>query len=330
MARLSSPALSAARRPVLTDAPAGGDLFPFFFHYQWSSFVTSTQAEPVLFQPVLLIQHGATADLLDSGQFPYLYNDDGKGLQLREARGDEISMEQDDPGLHAGCTYSNIKTGQKEIHDAGSVPYQITAFDFGTSDVHYEALAASRENARAFGMTLLKNGECLPFDARGLRMANYIYGKWAGHQSPYIGSARRLELLSINPTDLEYHNFTHVFFSCDSLPLVISVARWRPYVNEIALADLWIQPGDAIVLPPKVFPPPPPPGTPYEQRRRIIVDLHGNRNSALACWSVEQRDSLHTTTILATDTVMRAEATRPHYHEERHATRHVSRPLICL
>lgn len=290
--------------------------------------MTDTQAKPVLFQPVLLIEHGASADLLDSAQFPYLYNDDGKGLQLSVARGDEISIEHDDPGLHAGCVYTGIKTGQKEIHDEGSLPYQITTFDFGASEVHYEALAATRENARAFGMTLLKNGECLPFDARGLRMANYTYGKWAGHQSPYIGSARRLELLSINPTDLEFHDFMHVFFSCDSLPLVISVARWRPYVNEIALADLWIQPGDALVLPPKVFPPQPPPGTPYEQRRRIIVDLHGNRNSALACHSVEQRDSLNTTTILATDSVMRAEATRPHYHEERHATRHLSRPLI--
>jgi len=35
---------------------------------------------------------------------------------------------------------------------------------------------------------------------------------------------------------------------------VISVARWRPYVREIALADLWIAPGDAVILPPRRFP----------------------------------------------------------------------------
>ena len=290
--------------------------------------MTSTEAEPVLFQAALFMQHGKSADLLDSRQFPFLYNDDGKGMQLCEPRGKQISVAPDDPDLHAGFTYNNIKSRPKDIHDADRQPYQITAFDFGAAEVHYEALEATRENARAFGMTLLKNGECLPFDARGLRIADYTYGKWAGHQSPYIGMERRLELLTANPTDLEYHNFTHVFFSSDSLPLVISVARWRPYLHQIALADLWLQPGDALVLPPKVFPAPPPPGTPKEQLRRLIVDLHGNRNSAFACWSVNNRASLLTSTILATDTVMAAEATRPHYHEESNPTRHVCRPRI--
>ena len=155
-------------------------------------------------------------------------------------------------------------------------------------------------------------------------MSDFLYGKWAGHQSPYLGKGRGRELLTINPTDLEYHNFPHVFFSHGKLPLVISVARWRPYVNEIALADLWIAPGDAIVLPPKVAPVPPN-GSCDEDPRRLILDMHGNRNSALACWSSSSAagdSALLTTTILANEAAMMADATKPHYHEEKNPSMH--------
>jgi hypothetical protein len=107
------------------------------------------------------------------------------------------------------------------------------------------------------------------------------------------------------------------------VPLVISVARWRPYVAEIALADLWVMPGDAIVLPPKLMPPPPEPGTPYSAAWRIVCDLHGNRNSAFACWFDDRKASVKTTTILGNAQVFAAEATKPHYHEETKPTRHV-------
>ena len=172
-------------------------------------------------------------------------------------------------------------------------------------------------------MTLLRCGQSIPFQYDGLVRAKYEYSKWAAHQSPYLEPSRRRELLTWNPTDLEYHAFAHVFFSQDkSLPLVISVARWRPYVNEIFLADLWVAPGDALVLPPKFFPPKPPQDASVDQLRRLIVDLHGNRNSALACWFDRSRSTLTTETILANPVVMADELTKPHYHEEVTGTRH--------
>ena len=95
-------------------------------------------------------------------------------------------------------------------------------------------------------------------------------------------------------------------------------------MNEIALADLWIAPGDAIVLPPKVAPVPPN-GSCDEDPRRLILDMHGNRNSALACWSSSSAagdSALLTTTILANEAAMMADATKPHYHEEKNPSMH--------
>jgi hypothetical protein len=60
-----------------------------------------------------------------------------------------------------------------------------------------------------------------------------------------------------------------------------------------------------------------------DQLRRLIVDLHGNRNSALACWFDRSRSTLTTETILANPVVMADELTKPHYHEEVTGTRHV-------
>lgn len=214
------------------------------------------------FDPVAFISGSAPKALLDCQQYPYLHNENGRGWQLSSPDGTLIELSPDAPELDAGIRYEGIEHRQREVKRADGSAYAITEFDFHRHEVEYEALPATRVNAQAFGMTLLKNGECLPFDFPNLDMTEYCYGKWAGHQSPYLGPERMLELLSFNPTDLEYHNFPHVFFSNDALPLVISVARWRPYVGEIALADLWIAPGDALVLPPKVKPAMPPPGTP--------------------------------------------------------------------
>jgi hypothetical protein len=137
----------------------------------------------------------------------------------------------------------------------------------------------------------------------------YTYGVFAGHQSPYIGSDRNRELLSVNATDLEYHAFPHFFCSQDSLPLVISVARWRAAAREIALADLWVPSGNILYVPPKTF------STNY-------VDMHGNRNSAYACWGIDGKSSLQTETALGNDKVFSAPATKPHYHEEKRPTVH--------
>lgn len=281
------------------------------------------EPQTIELKPVLFIKDGECEPLRDSKAYPFLINQGGKGRQSDRPEGALITMAPIDPARDLGTKYTKISHSPKEIQSTPPYPsYWITAFDFHAKEVAYQALPATKETVLAFGMTLLKAGECVRFPYDGLVMTQYTYGKWAGHQSPYIEVDRRLDLLTINATDLEYHNFAHVFFSQDSVPLVISVARWRPYVNEIALADLWVAPGDAIVLPPKLMPPAPEPGTPYDVARRIVLDLHGNRNSAFACWPDRHKPSLSTTTILANAAGMSAPDTKPHYHEEPAATRH--------
>ncbi|WP_329956541.1 hypothetical protein [Collimonas humicola] len=276
---------------------------------------------PNIFDPIVFILDGSPIPLPDARTNPYLYNHQGHPQHLRDPKGVLIEMAAENPDLERGTRYTNISHREKPVPDAS---YSVTLFDFKAKEVHYEALRATPETARAFGMTLLRNGECIRFEYEGLVCSKYTYGKWAGHQSPYLEAARRRELLTCNPTDLEFHDFPHVFFSQDSHPLVISVARWRPYVNEISLADLWLAPGDAIVLPPKVFPSPPRPGASYAEAKRKIVDLHGNRNSAFACWSDPAKPTLLTETILANAALMASAAAAPHYHEEVTPTRHAT------
>jgi hypothetical protein len=103
-------------------------------------------------------------------------------------------------------------------------------------------------------------------------------------------------------TDLEYHGCPHVFCSQDSLPLVTTVARWRPERKEIYLADLWVKPEDLLYITPKVFNP-------------NCIDMHNNRNWALACSSRHDRTSIYTNTTLDPDVM-------PSYHSENHATVH--------
>src|ERR1700754_4024642 len=276
---------------------------------------------PNVFDPVAFIFEGSATPLPDVEGKRYLFNACGTPKFFSGPKGTPIELAPDDPDLELGTRYTGIGHVRKTVPD--DPPYDITLFDFRQDEVHYEALHATCESAQAFGMTLLRSGQSIPFQYDGLVRAKHEYSKWAAHQSPYLGPSRRRELLSWNPTDLEYHAFAHVFFSQDkSLPLVISVARWRPYVNEIFLADLWVAPGDALVLPPKFFPPKPPQDASVDQLRRLIVDLHGNRNSALACWFDRSRSTLTTETILANPVVMAGELTKPHYHEEVTGTRH--------
>lgn len=96
------------------------------------------------------------------------------------------------------------------------------------------------------------------------------------------------------------------------LPLVISVARWRPAKREILLADLWVKPGHCLFIPPRKY-------------SAEYIDMHGNRNSAFACWGHDEKHSLQTETTLGDEKVFEAEATRPHYHAEKRPTVH-SRP----
>ncbi|PAJ79177.1 hypothetical protein [Burkholderia ubonensis] len=272
-------------------------------------------------EPVLFIENGE-AYSLDCKQFPYLYNNQGRCEQYAEPKGSEIALAPDDPQLDMGAKYSGIDWREKRIptRDGG---YMIKAFDFHAELVEYQPLRATQATAQAFGMTLLRAGECIRFEYDGLVCRQYKYGQWASYQSPYLEFGRRRELLTYNPTDLEYHDFPHVFFSRHrSLPLVISVARWRPYAHEISLADVWLAPGDALVLPPQRFPEPLPPGASKHDAWMAVANLHGNRNAALACRFQGGEAGLLTETILGNAEVMQAPATRPHYHEEQTPTRH--------
>ena len=160
---------------------------------------------------------------------------------------------------------------------------------FAEASVVYEPMRATREAAAAFGMTLVEPGQCVPLGAKGpgFAAAQYEYGVFAGHQSPYLGTGNRL--LSIVCTDLEHHDFPHVFASIDTLPLVISVGRFLPEERLLFLADLWVRPGDALYVSPK-------PDVPHAR----CIDLHNNRNAARACWGDIGRDTLRTHTFLQT------------------------------
>ncbi|UUQ62968.1 hypothetical protein NLK61_16915 [Pseudomonas fuscovaginae UPB0736] len=272
------------------------------------------------FNSISFIEDGAEQPL-DTHKFPFLYNDQGLAVPCREPRGKLIELAPTRPELALGHRYEGISEKTRQVQTACS-SYEITEFDFHAKEVYYQPLWATEETAQAFGMTLLRSGECIRFEYEQLMIAQYTYGKWAGHQSPYLGPARQRELLNYNPTDLEYHNFAHVFLArYTRLPLVISVARWRPCVNQIELADLWVKPGDALVLPPQKYPEKPPAGA---DKYLTVVDMHGNRNSALACWFQGEEDCLLTETILATPELMDSETGRPHYHEEKTPTRHES------
>lgn len=272
------------------------------------------------FNNVSFIEDGPQ-EPLDTRNFPFIYNDHGLLIPSAEARGERIGLSPIKPEQALGHKYEGIGRTTREVQTSGS-PYEITEFDFHAKEVYYKPLWATKETAQAFGMTLLRSGECIRFEYEQLMLAQYTYGKWAGHQSPYLGPARQRELLTYNPTDLEFHDFAHVFAArYTRLPLVISVARWRPYVSQIELADLWVRPGDALVLPPKTYPAKPPSGT---DAHLAIVDMHGNRNSALACWFQDGEECLLTETILAIPALMDSAKGRPHYHEEKTPTRHES------
>lgn len=157
--------------------------------------------------------------------------------------------------------------------------------------VPFEPLWATRTVAAAFGITLVEPGQCVELSSpyQQLTEIQYEYGVFAGHWSPYQDTSDRL--LSVVCTDLEHHDFPHVFAATDpDLPLVTSVGRYWPALGKLRLADLWVPPHSALYIPPK----PAIPGQP-------CIDLHNNRNSALACWGNIKRSSVHTTTLLFQD-----------------------------
>jgi hypothetical protein len=263
------------------------------------------------FDGVVFIIDGVAVDV--PADTKYLCNKDGLSVYSATPQGKQIPVTPEDPSLSLGRQYRGITFTEKEMGAGTEGAYKLAEFDFKSAPdpVVYQPLWAHADprNTQAFGFTLVRNGECVPFSYDGMIDSPYTYGVYAGFQSPYIGSDRSRELLKVNASDLEHHAFPHVFCSIDTVPLVTSVARWRPSRQEIWLADLWVEPGDLLFLPPKVY-------------SDEYTDMHGNRNSAFACWDVDGKSSLLTRTTLGDEAVFTAEATKPHYHEEKTHTIH--------
>ncbi|TCB33948.1 hypothetical protein E0H82_12485 [Acinetobacter sp. ANC 4910] len=176
-----------------------------------------------------------------------------------------------------------------------NAPYGIeTQLEFKGTRFEFEALWATRENAAAFGFTLVEAGQAIQIQSpvTTLSQIEYEYGLWASYWCPYLdlglASGRGKTLFPFICTDMEHHDFPHVFASSDAnLPLVISVARYWPKQKKIYLADLWVPIGSALYLPPQ----------PAHSEQEYI-NLHNNRNSAHACWGSQQQTQLKTHTLL--------------------------------
>ena len=175
------------------------------------------------------------------------------------------------------------------ISTTNNAPYGIeTQIAIEAETVGYDPIWATRTTAAAFGITLVKPGEAVHIDSPvdELSQNEYEYGVFAGHWSPYQGTGD--ELLSMVITDLEHHDFPHVFAATDpAIPLVISVARYWPHRGVMRCADLWVPQGQMLYIPPK-------PHIPDAE----VVDLHNNRNSARAAWGQLSPRSITTHTLL--------------------------------
>lgn len=240
------------------------------------------------FDPPLCIQEG-DKQAINLSETPFFCNIDGRpryaktlasGVQLVEAA-------RSDPNVSLGNSYKVLTaTTTSPDPEYGDQ----TRLEFQASTVEYLPLWATRSNAAAFGMTLIEQGQGVMVHSEQpqLMHIDFEYGMFAGHRSPYMGTGYRL--LGVVCTDLEHHDFPHVFASVDPhLPLVISVARYWPDLQKICVADLWLPSGQAIYVPPRP-----------QLLGQQCLDLHGNRSSALACWRAHGQSSLQTQTLLQT------------------------------
>ena len=228
---------------------------------------------------------------VDTAQTPFFYNDGGMPVYLEQPPEGlaPLTPAATDPALAVGSEYLVADVlGVKP-----TPPYGVeTQLGFAAQEVVFAPLWATRSIAAAFGMTLVEPGQVVKIESpvTELQQVEYEYGVFAGHWSPYQGTGDAL--LSVVCTDLEHHDFPHVFASTDpTQPLVISVGRYWPALGKIRLADLWVPRGSALYVPPK----------PASSDPAAVVDLHNNRNSARACWGDIRQNSIKTHTLLQTE-----------------------------
>lgn len=218
---------------------------------------------------------------------PFFYNDKGSPTYVAKLPNGLIPLTpaKTDPGIAIGREHdvSGIIDFQKD----GEYGEQ-TELGFIGREIAYEPMWATREHAAAFGITLVEPGQAVELSSpvKTISQVQYEYGAFAGHWSPYQKTGNKL--LTIVCTDLEHHDFPHIFASTDKeLPLVISVGRYWPHLKKIRLADLWVPRGSALYIPPKPL-----------LLGAQCIDLHNNRNSARACWGHLHKDTLQTHTLL--------------------------------
>jgi len=223
---------------------------------------------------------------------PYFYNDAGRPSYLT-ALPDKVKSLSLAPESqkNKGKEYRVPRSlGSKD-----TAPYGLeTQLEFEGTQFEFEALWATRENAAAFGFTLVEAGQAIQIQSPVTKLSQieYDYGMWASYWCPYLDAGKAAgsgkTLFPFICTDLEHHDFPHIFASTDeSLPLVVSVARYWPKRKKIYLADLWIPVGSALYLPPQPA-----------HSEREYMNLHNNRNSAHACWGQAQQTVLKTHTLL--------------------------------
>ena len=225
-----------------------------------------------------LIDRMVSEEFINLVATPYFYNEVGHPQFI--ARNEKIEQH---------VFSENIKTADlSHLTELHVEVIQSTSSEWGVttelsiqhlSPIYYQPIAITPEYAKAFGMVLVAPNQAIHIqsDTPQLSFCKYEYGRYAGYNNPYLDPARGNEARTLYPsicTDLEGHNFPHVFLSCDpDVDLVISVGVYNTKQQTLIVADLWIPRGYALYIPPQNI-----------QDGTEVIYLHNNRNSANACF----------------------------------------------
>ncbi|THJ34309.1 hypothetical protein E8K88_07275 [Lampropedia aestuarii] len=238
------------------------------------------------FEPTLFVKEHSR-DPVDLQKTPFFCIVDGKPDYLTELPSNilEVQEARADGSVRMGNPYQvyaqTTRAPEPEYGDQTELLIDATS-------VQYAPLIATRDTAAAFGLTLIEPGQGIRIHGptEDMAQAQFEYGLFAGHRSPYQGTG--FHMLGQVCTDLEYHDFPHVFVSTDPhQPRVVSVGRFWKKLNTICLADLWLPRGFALYSPSR-----------GDGMQADFLDLHGTRNAALACWPGLKQASIHTHTLL--------------------------------
>jgi hypothetical protein len=205
---------------------------------------------------------------IDLSKTPYFYNDAGKPTYHKTlpAKAKLIATAPTDPQVAIGNEYVVAKIqGVKKTPPYG-IETQLQFVPDTDGKVEYAPLWTTSAVAAAFGITLVEPGQAVQLSSPVAKLSQVEY----------------------EYTDLEHHDFPHIFASTDpTKPLVTSVGRYWPSQAKIRLADLWVPQGCALYIPPKAA-----------VANAECIDLHNNRNSARACWGDINQGSVVTKTLL--------------------------------